>query len=272
MKRCAWCFGVLLLVLLSGCNRAAILQMIAPKEDEAVAQYYIGLLFAGDFGPIERDIDPTLQGSGMHGALLQAAHLLPGGEPESVKLVGFKTFRGNDLYQTDLTYEYQFSEKWLLINLATQKKGNVFTIIGLRVTPIPDSLERLNRFTLYGKRPLQYLFLVWAAATPLFIFYCLILFIRDNVRDNPLKRRWLWILFILFGCCELSLNWTTGQFAFTPTAVQLFGLSGFAAPYGPWIFKMGFPLGALIYLLRRRRMESSPLPAEDGANSQPPEF
>ena len=56
MKRCAWCFGVLLLVLLSGCNRAAILQMIAPKEDEAVAQYYIGLLFAGDFGPIERDL------------------------------------------------------------------------------------------------------------------------------------------------------------------------------------------------------------------------
>jgi hypothetical protein len=256
-----------LVLLLSGCNPASMMRVMASREDDAVAQYYIGLLRAGDFGPIERDMDPKFQGPGMHGALLAAANTLPAGEPTSVKMVSVNIFNESDLHQVNLGYEYQFSDKWFLINLATQKRGDQFTIIGLRVLPLSDSLENLNRFTLSGKSPKQYLVLIWGVATALFILYCVVLCARSKNQ----KRKWLWILFILFGFGQLAVDWTTRQWAFTPLAVNLFGFSAFASPYGPWIIKVSFPLGALIYLLRRRMIAPNDIPEPREPPGLPPD-
>lgn len=230
--------------------------MMAPKEDDNVAQYYIGLLRSGNLGPIERDMDPQLKGPGMHDALLRAANLIPRQEPTSVKMVGIFTFRGTNLYQTNLTYEYQFAPKWFAINVAIQKSGGVFTIVGLRVEPLADSLQNLNRFSLLDKSPSQYAILLWGAVTAFFILYCLVL----CSRDKKLKRKWLWVLFVLFGVGALAVNWTTGQIGFSPLSLQLFEISAFAPPFGPAVVKVRFPLGALIYLLRRRRIEPAELP------------
>jgi hypothetical protein len=259
--------GLLLAIMLCGCNPASMIQRMASKDDDNVAQYYIGLLRSGNLGPIERDMDPSLKAPGMHDGLLQAANMIPRQDPTSVKMVGTYTNRGSNLYQSNLTYEYQYSDKWLLINVATQKSGDAFTIIRLRVQPLADSLEHLNRFTLTGKNPLQYAILIWGAITAVFILYCLI----RCIRANGLKRKWLWILFILFGFGELAVNWTTGEMRFSLLAFQLLGFSAFAALYGPWIVKVGFPLGALIYLLRGRRIEPSSLPLRTDNDSNPPE-
>ena len=172
-------------------------------------------------------------------------------------MVGWNTFYsqqfgGDDVYKTNITYEYQYPNKWLLFNVATQKKGKIFTIIGFRLTPISDSLENLNRFTLHGKSPMQYLVLMWGCLTVLFILCALVLCVRTRIE----KRKWLWILFILFGMGEVLVNWTTGQWSFSPLSFELFGFSGFSNVYGPWIIKVSFPLGALIFLLRRRKLET----------------
>src|SRR5580700_2676584 len=118
--------GLLLAMLLCGCDQQSMMRAMVPKEDDNVAQYYIGLLRSGDLGPIERDMDPQLKGSGMHTALLQASSLIPRQDPTSVKVVGVNTNRGDNLSQINLIYEYQFGDKWLLINVATQKAGGVF--------------------------------------------------------------------------------------------------------------------------------------------------
>jgi len=196
-------------------------------------------------------MDPSLNGPGLHDALTQAANLIPRQEPISVKLVGVSTNRTSNLYQTDLTYEYQFSDKWLLINVATQKSENTFTIIGLGVTPIADSVEHSNRFSLSQKTPLQYGILAWGTITVLFILYCLIL----CSRAKNLNKKWLWILFILFGFGGLSVNWATGKIGFSLLSIQLFGFSAFAAPYGPWILTVSLPVGALLFLLQRKPVE-----------------
>jgi hypothetical protein len=256
MKSHLFIIVALLTLFLCGCNRASVMKLMEPQEDQNVAQYYINLLRAHDLGPIERDVDPTLKNTGLHPSLVQAANQIPPEEPVSMKLVGFDINYLNKTRRTNTVYEYEFSKGWLLINVATQKQGNVFTLIGLRVIPLADSLEDLNKFTLRGKGLGQYVVLLSGILEVLLILYSLVVCLRSPV----LKRRWLWILFILFGLGEFSVNWTTGQLAVNPLSFQLFGFSGFTDGYGPWIIKVSVPLGAYVFLLLRRRLEDhSPL-------------
>ena len=50
---------------------------IVPKEDEDVAQYYIGLFREGQLAPIEGDIDPALKTPNLHGELGEMLALIP---------------------------------------------------------------------------------------------------------------------------------------------------------------------------------------------------
>jgi hypothetical protein len=152
-----------------------------------------------------------------------------------------------------LSFEYQFPSKWLLINVATQKKGGVSTIIGFNVYPLSDSLENINRFTLTGKTPLQYATLAFAILIPLFILSVLVLCIRTKMT----KRKWLWIIFILFGIGRLTVNWTTGQWQVAPLYFLLLGSGAFAPPYGAWLISISLPLGAILFLFRRKKLVAS---------------
>jgi hypothetical protein len=74
-------------------------------------------------------------------------------------------------------------------------------------------------------------------------------------------RKWLWILFIALGFLKLQLNETTGAWTIQPLYFLLLG-AGFtkAAPATPLFLSVAFPLGAVLFLLKRRsisRMESS---------------
>jgi ABC-type Fe3+-siderophore transport system permease subunit len=70
-----------------------------------------------------------------------------------------------------------------------------------------------------------------------------------------MKRRWLWIIFMLFGFGRYSFNWTTGQMAFQPIFIQLIPTSAFkGAPYAPWIIYICMPFGALLFLWKRRKI------------------
>lgn len=83
--------------------------------------------------------------------LKKMSEAIPPQDPISVKVIGAQQVRNPDLYRINLSFEYQFPSKWLLINVATQKKDGVLTIIGFNIYPLQDSLENLNKFTLAGK-------------------------------------------------------------------------------------------------------------------------
>jgi hypothetical protein len=82
------------------------------------------------------------------------------------------------------------------------------------------------------------------------------------IRTKMKRRKWLWILFILFGFGKLSVNWATGQWGVMVLAAQLFSASGTAAYLGPWIVSVSLPVGAVLFLIKRRRLEARP--AADG--------
>ncbi len=260
---------------LVGCSQQMLLEKFAPPEDQAFAESQIQLLRSRDFEPIEKAMEPRLVGPNFRETLSQMADMIPAGDPDSVKLVGvnvstnYSSMKSSETF-SNITYEYSYPNKWLLINVATRKTSRGVTIVGFRVQPLDQSLEDQNRFTLSGKSVLQYTVLGLAIAIPLFSLCVLVLCVR-----TPLKRRkWLWIVFILLGFGRLAVNWTTGEWLISPLYIQLLGASVFAPLYGPWTIAVSVPLGAILFLIKRDKLRAVKEDAEvahdqSGASSRP---
>jgi hypothetical protein len=242
-----------------GCNEASLMKKFTPPEDESIDRGYIDLLRQGKFDQIEHDLDPSLVDSNIRITLTNMAAIFPAEIPESVKVVGAVTSRGPQSSTVNITFEYQFPSKRLLVNVATRKVGDVHTIVDFHVTPMADSLENLNKFTLVGKSGNQYLTLTCAVGCLLFTFYVFVL----CVRAKNVRRRWLWMLFVLVGVGKFAVNWTTDQWTFQLLAIHIPCFSATRPFYGPWTIEAYLPLGAILFLNRRRKMNiaNAPTPA-----------
>jgi hypothetical protein len=230
-------------------------EKFASPAEQAIAQKYIDELQSLDFGDIEKVIDPTIADKVAGGTLAKMAALIPNGTPTSVQLVGANRFSSESTGTTlNLTYEYQFGTQYLLTNVATKTKNGVLTIVGFRVLPEPASLETQNKFNLSGKSALQYGVLGAAIMMAIFTLVVLVVCIRAKMK----RRKWQWTLFILFGFGKLSLNWATGQWGVMVLAAQLLSASGTAAYFGPWIVSVSLPVGAVLFLIKCRRLEAGP--------------
>jgi hypothetical protein len=263
---------VMVLALVAGCDQASMLKAMTPSADEQAAKSYIDLLRQHKFEQIEQDIDPGIRAPNLHETLMGMAALIPAKNPTSVKVVGANTFKSPGIYRSNITFEYQFSNQWLLANVAIQKKDGVSTIVGFNVNKLFDSLENLNRFNLAGKSMGQYAVLAGAILISLLSLYALVLCARTRIP----KRKWLWIVFILLGIGKFTVNWTTGQWGFMPLSVQLFSAGAVAPLYGAWMLSISLPLGAIWFLLRRKSFgevasqqripPNLPLPGDSGDN------
>ncbi|WP_188798388.1 hypothetical protein [Dyella nitratireducens] len=249
-------------VLLAGCSRESMMKAFTSPEDEQQAKHYIGLLQAQKFDEIENDIDPSikLKSTNLDQTLRAMAAQMPAGQPLSVKLVNASFITSNTLHKSKLIYEYQYPDQHVLINIATQKKDGITTIIAFNVKKLSESLESSNSFSMGGKSPLQYAVLALAVIAALFSLYALILCIRTKMRG----RKWLWIIFILFGVCSLSVNWATGEWNLQLVSIQLLSASAAAPLYGAWVISVSVPLGAILFVLRRRELAA---PAEQSVTS-----
>jgi hypothetical protein len=252
MRRClCW---ILILGALAACSQKDMLQKFASPAEQAIARKYIDELRSLDFGDIEKALDPSIANEIAGGTLAKMAALIPGGPPTSVQLVGANRFSSESTgTMLNLTYEYQFGTQYLLTNVATKTKDGVLTIVGFRVLPESASLETQNKFNLSGKSALQYGVLGATIVVAVFTLVVLVVCIRTKMK----RRKWLWILFILFGFGKLSINWTTGQWGVMVLAAQLFSASATAAYFGPWIVSASLPMGAILFLIKRKGLEES---------------
>jgi hypothetical protein len=246
VRRTLACLAALL--MLAGCSQEELLQKFSTPEDQAVAKGYIDHLRARNFQEIEKAIDPSIRTPDLRDTLTKMAGLIPAGEPNSIKLVGAQRHTAPAATLVNTTFEYNFGDKWFLANVAIQDKNGTKTIVGLNVNPLRQSVESLNRFALSGKTGTQYLVLGAAVTVVLVSLYALIL----CVRTKPLRRKWLWMLFILFGFGKIAVNWTTGEWEIALLAVQLLSASALAPLFGPWTIAVSIPVGALVFLYYRR--------------------
>jgi hypothetical protein len=242
-------FSIALFLSFAGCDQVTLMKKMTPAEDESFARRHVDLLRQQQFEQIERELDSSISSPNTRGTLAGMAALFPAEVPKSIKVVGVKFFRFSGSSTDSITLEYEFAEKWLLVNMSIKRTDDVLTITGFNVTPIADSLENINRFSLIGKSPLQYAVLGLAIVGPVFCLYLFVICIRSK-RE---KHRWLWAIFILFGVGRLAVNWTTGEWTVTPLAIHVPCAEATAAPYGPWVVAISLPLGAILFILVKRR-------------------
>jgi len=248
MRRKALWF-LLLTVLVAGCSPNTYLKKmmdrIVPDDDDAFARTYLETVRSRDFDTAISQLAPQFVKAGIKVKLAKVATFLDQGTPVSIEIVGCNVFSSSGKRRSNLTYQYHFTNSWLLASVVvdTDTVNNQKQVFGMHVNPIPKSLKELNAFTISGKGVQNYAMLMLAMLVPLFILYVLVVCIRTNIR----KRKWLWIIFILLGLGKLSLNWTSGQILFNPLSfhIQLFGAA---------VFKPG-PLGAILFLMRRKQLQ-----------------
>lgn len=245
---------VLLALLLAGCDQGAMFEKFVPKEESALARDLIAKLAAKDFAAVESRLDSKLRTSDVREKLEQMARALPAGEPKSVRTVGTNTSASGAATTYNLTYEYEYPEGWVVANAVLERRDGQVTLQGIHFLPAKQSLATTNRFTFEGKGIAHYVVFALAVAIPLFIVYALVVCARTKFP----KRKWLWLLFIAVGVVQFQFNWTNGAWGIQPISFALLG-AGFTqtGPVAPYIFTLAFPLGAILFLVKRRSLLKS---------------
>lgn len=261
-----------LFVALSGCSPADVmrgaLKRIAPDDDEALAMQCLTELSARDFDAVKSRLDRSLVSDSVESELTAMANALTNEEPVSIELVGCNIFHSSGNRRSTLTYQFQFAKTWALATVVIDTEDAIKRVVGFHVNQTSRSLEEMNAFTLSGKSLRHYVILAFAIAIPLLITVALV----RCIRTLGLKRKWLWIVFILCGLGSLGLNWTTGEILFNPLSISVhfFGVSAVKLGlYASWIITVSLPLGAIIFLLRRKKLAAGAPPPMPPTTSGP---
>src|SRR5262249_53140877 len=235
-------------ILIIGCDQATMMNRITPPEEESVARGYVELLRQQNLEKIKHELDPSLVDDDVQAKLSAMAAFFPAESPKSVKIVGANVSQGQQMSRACIAFEYQFTSKWLWVSVTTERKDGIRSVVGLCVTPIADSLENLNRFTLTGKSAIQYLTLMGAVGCTLFTFYVFAL----CARSRDFRAKWLWMIIVLVGVGKFAVNWGTGEWTFQLVAVQIPCFEMARYLYQPWRVAGFVPVGALFFLLQHR--------------------
>ena len=243
--------AVALMVFITGCSAKSFLDRVAP-ETVKEAKTHFDYLRHGQYDRIEPSLDPSIDRKSLRGNLDKMAAFVPAQDPVSVKTVGAyaqcDTRTGCD---TRVTLEYEFSNKWVMVQMVVHSQNGNSVITSFSVTPEAESLEAANRFTLSGKTSQEYLILGAAIGSIGFMLYTLVLCIRTPMQ----KRKWLWIILVLLGAGRFGVDWTTGQPFHNVFWISILPAGIGAQLYGAWMLYVSLPLGALIFLVSRSHIK-----------------
>lgn len=242
-------------LFLQGCNFNQMLENLVSKEKLNMAKERIEFILNTDYDTLSQSLSEETQKQMSPEVLKQIHDLVPDQPPLSQNLVGYNSHThfggGSNTLTESFTFQHEYPNSWLLVSLSlqTQNEGEP-KILGFNFKPISGDLREINAFTFQNKPVQNYLILLIAVIVPVFIIYSLYLCYKTPVP----KRKWLWYLFIAFGFCSIQLEWTTGRWDLQPLMFQLLG-SGFfrASMYAPIILKTSIPIGAIIFLFKRKK-------------------
>ena len=259
------CFVAILCLSSAGCSRdswlnflgydrASLLKKQLPHDDEVLARHGVDLLLQNRFDEIEDQLDPSIRNGDTREHLAAMSSLFPSA-PISVKAVDARVIRDRDSSSTSITLEYEFAQSWLLAEVVIRTKDRIKTIAGFHVSPTAEPLEVMNEFTFTDKGFSQYAGLFLALWVAVLTVYAFVLCVRAKITN-----KWFWVLAILTGVCRLTVNWTTGQWFFTPFSVRIASINLSCSAYGPWMLQIYSPVGAIAFLQLRKRLVSEALP------------
>jgi hypothetical protein len=260
---------ILLAAAIAGCG----LSSPDPQILEFAKQYFEAIR-TRDFETIERTIDPPLKNERLRPTIEKMSRMFPAGQPKAIDVITWR-WKGEPLIDPkrridryELRLKYDYPERSLLADFVTDKKGGQIQVKGFHVRELDKQALEQNAFTLRNKPVRSLLFLAYAVAVPAFILVTLILCIRSPIRW---RWKWLWLIFISLGVGKVTLNWANGALLLGGVArnlspgattsfllnVTLLGSEYIAIPLGPILIGTSLPLGAIVFLLVRRRWRNA---------------
>lgn len=235
-----------------GCSPQYFIRKITPPEDDKFARELISNLQKKNLDFIISNFDKSKLGEHPKEVLSKLYEYIDKQKPKNIELIGCNIFSSSSKRRSNLTYQIEFPDSWYTANIVIDTVGDSKKACGFHFNKIPDSLERLNSFGFKNKGIKNYIILLLTLLVPLLIIASLILCVKSTI-----KKKWLWIIFILCGIGKLGINWTTGQILFNPLSIniQLCGSACFKPGiYAPWVISTSFPLGAIIFLFKRKKI------------------
>ena len=241
-------------------------------DDDALTRATVSLLAAKNTAAVRDRLDPAA-GQVSDDTLRQMADLIGASEPSSIETISesgghdIQTGDGNSRIILEYGFtgllEYGFTGKWVVVDavVKAQAGSKRFTRLYLTANTLP--LRERNAFHLFGKGPVQYLFLAAWIATILFTAWAITVAFRRQTG----WRRWALIALMPLGLTpSLAVNWNTAQlwvleaasssagFNFPIFALRypmvLFGRTEILVPY----LYISAPLIALGYLIWQWRL------------------
>ncbi|HYK11542.1 MAG TPA: hypothetical protein VEV39_12140 [Gemmatimonadales bacterium] len=232
---------------------------LLPKRVDVFAREYLGLIQSGSVESAMGFLVPSLQNASARPEFLKMASVLKTARIDSAEVVGINVNNAEPAVHTSVTYQLRADTAWVLgsVTVVEDPSGTgclTTCTVPLRVEGVSarfmhQSLETANALTFSDKPGSYGAFAVIAILIVLFNFSVAVMAVRSRIR-----RRWLWAALSLVGFGAVTLNWTTGNLAFQPINVQLFGAGILKAGlYAPWVASFSFPMMAVIVLVKVRR-------------------
>jgi hypothetical protein len=248
---------ILLGLLLSSCSMNEIPERLIPKEANEFAQKFIIKLANGEIDYCDSLFSKEYQNDQGTNFLNEVNQAISEREVLNYRLISSSwttLYSGTTSTTYNLQYEYKYADDfWIYYSFQILEKNNNLTVNYLNFQPRNESLSSYYEFNFKNKTIIHYTWLFMAILVPIFILFSVIYAIR-----TPLKRKWLWIIFILVGFVSFSLNWATGDFGIKPINFNLLGAgiikSGIIAP---WILTFNIPIGAILFWIKRNRVSKN---------------
>jgi hypothetical protein len=179
------------------------------SDDIALTKATVSSLAAKDNAAVRDRLDPAM-GQVSDDTLHRMSDMIGASEPTSIETIwstethNLQTGDGN----SRILLEYGLTGKWVVVDAVVRTKdaSKQFTRLFLTVNVLP--LRELNAFHLFGKEPVQYLFLAGWIATIVLTAWAIIAAFRRHTG----WRRWALIAVMPLGLTPtVAVNWNTAQ-------------------------------------------------------------
>src|SRR5262245_50280644 len=121
------------------CDSRTAFDALMPKDDAALGRKVLDHVQRRELDVVESMLDPSAMGQAPRPSLERVAAEFPTEAPKSVKVIGFNSQSFNDQKRVSLTYEYEFSRKWLLAYVTLLENPSATKVQGLLVRTTSDS-------------------------------------------------------------------------------------------------------------------------------------
>ena len=177
-----------------------------------------------------------------------------------VKIVEYQEYPMNNNKMVNIAYQTNYLNKYIISLFEIAKINNIPYIVGLRFRESNVSMIRLNSINLSEKsernkisRHYTLLFLGSAILVFILVVFIICLFTK-------ISKKILWLFFIFVGLGNITLNWTNGEFFQNLFTINIPTISFWQySPYHPCILKISFPIGAVLFLIKRNKIKENEL-------------